>query len=109
MTLYIDYRKLKKITVRNRDPFLKIDDLFNKLRGAGTFSKIDLYSGYHQLRIKDEDIPKTAFCTCYGHYEFVVMPFGLINTLAAFMDLKNRVSKPYLDQFMVVFIDNIVV
>ena len=92
LRLCIDYRELNKITVKNYYPLL-----FDQLRGMGTFFKIDLRSGYHQLRIKDEDISKTTFCTRYGHYEFVVMPFGLTNAPTAFMDLMNRVFKSYLD------------
>jgi len=95
--LRIDYRDLNKITVKNCYPLPRIDDLFDQLRCMGTFSKIDLRLGYYQLRINDEDIPKTAFRTRYGHYEFVVMPFGLTNTLTAFMDLMNIVFKSYLD------------
>ncbi|GJY09655.1 retrotransposon protein, putative, ty3-gypsy subclass [Tanacetum coccineum] len=88
----IDYRELNKLTVKNRYPLPKIDDLFEQLQGSSVSSKIDLRSGYHQLRVRDEDIPKTTFRTRYGHYEFQVMPFGLTNAPAVFMDLMNRVS-----------------
>ncbi|GJR88173.1 putative reverse transcriptase domain-containing protein [Tanacetum coccineum] len=105
----IDYQELNKLTVKNRYPLQRIDDLFDQLQGSSVYSKIDLRSGYHQLRVREEEIPKTAFITCYGHYEFQVMPFGLTNTTAIFMDLMNRVCKPYLDKFVIVFIDDILI
>ncbi|KAI3776510.1 hypothetical protein L1987_46295 [Smallanthus sonchifolius] len=109
MRMCIDYRELNKRTVKNKYPLPRIDDLFDQLQGASWFSKIDLRSGYHQLKVREEDVPKTAFCTRYGHYKFLVMSFGLTNAPAAFMDLMNRVCQPMLDRSVIVFIDDILV
>ncbi|GKE32738.1 putative reverse transcriptase domain-containing protein [Tanacetum coccineum] len=95
--------------MKNQYPIPRINDLFDQLQGSRVYSKIDLRSGYHQLRVHEEDIPKTAFRASYGHYEFQVMPFGLTNAPVVFMDLMNRVCKEYLDRFMIVFIDDILI
>ncbi|GKD58781.1 putative reverse transcriptase domain-containing protein [Tanacetum coccineum] len=97
------------LTVKNRYTLPRIDDLFDQLQGSRVYSKIDLRFGYHQLRVREEDIPKTAFRTRYCHYEFQVMPFGLTNAPTVFMDLMNQVCKPYLDRFVIVFIDDILI
>ena len=109
LRLCIDYRQLNKVTIKNRYPLPRIDDLFDQLKGARVYFKIDLRTGYHQLRVRGADIPKIAFRTRYRHFEFTVMPFGLTNALAAFMDLMHRVFQPYLDQFVVVFVDDILI
>ncbi|GKE14916.1 putative reverse transcriptase domain-containing protein [Tanacetum coccineum] len=104
----IDYRELNKLTVKNRYPLPRINDLFDQLQGSNVYSKIDLRSGYHQLRVREENIPKTTFKTQYGHYEFQVIPFGLTTAPAVLMDLINRVCKPYLDK-LTVFIDDVLI
>ena len=109
LQLCIDYRQLNKVTIKNRYPLSRIDDLFDQLRGARVYSKIDLRTDYHQLRVKETDILKTAFRTRYRHFEFTMMPFGLTNAPTAFMDLMHRVFQPYLDQFVVVFADDILI
>nr|GEY55650.1 putative reverse transcriptase domain-containing protein [Tanacetum cinerariifolium] len=105
----IDYRELDKLIIKNRYPFHKIDDLFDQLQGSQFFSKIDLRSGYHQLRVHEDNIPKTTFKTRYRHFEFTVMPFGLTNASVVFMGLMNSVCRPYLDKFVRVFIDDILI
>jgi hypothetical protein len=105
----VDYRSLNDVTVKNKYPLPRIEDLFDQMRGARVFLKIDLRSGYHQMRIRPSDIPKTAFSTRYGLYEFTVMSFGLTNAPAYFMNLMNKVFMEYLDRFVVVFIDDILI
>ena len=109
LRLCIDYRQLNRVTIKNRYPLPRIDDLFDQFRGARVYSMIDLRTGYHQLRVRETYTPKTEFRTRYGHFEFTEMPFGLTNAPAAFMDLMHRVFQPYLDQFGVVFVDDILI
>ena len=105
----VDYKELNKVTVKNTYSPSRINDLFDQLQEATVFSKFDLLSGYHQLRIRDSDIPKTAFRSRYEHYKFIVMSFGLTNASVVFMDLMNMVFKDFLDTFVIVFIDDIMV
>ena len=107
--LCIEYRQLNRVSIKNRYPLLRIDDLFDQLRGARVYSKIDLRTDYHRLRVQDADILNTTFRMWNGHFGFIVMPFRLTNAPVTFMDLMHRVSQPYLDQFVVVFIDDILI
>ncbi|GJR40944.1 putative reverse transcriptase domain-containing protein [Tanacetum coccineum] len=109
LRMCIDHRELNKLMIKNRYPLSRIDDLFDQLQGSRYFSKIDLRLGYHQPRVHEDDIPKTAFRIRYEYFEFTVMPFGLTNAPVVFMDLMNRVCKPYLDKFVIVFIDDILI
>ncbi|KAK1668048.1 hypothetical protein QYE76_056207 [Lolium multiflorum] len=104
-----DYRNLNNVTIKNKYPLPRIQDLFDQVQGAGVFSKIDLRSGYHQIKIKKEDVPKTAFVSRYGHHEYLVVPFGLTNAPAIFMNLMNKIFMKYLDKFVIVFIDDILI
>jgi hypothetical protein len=105
----VDYRSLNEVTIKNMHPLPRIEDLFDQMKGASVFSKMDLRLRYHQLKIQESDIPNTAFRTRYGLYEYIVMFFGLTNAPAYFMYLMNKVFMEYLDKFVVVFIDNILI
>jgi hypothetical protein len=107
--LRVDYRTLNEVTIKNKYPLPRIDDIFDQLHGACVFSKINLQSGYHQLKIQECDIPKTTFVSRYGLHEYTVMSFGLTNAPAYFMYLMNKVFMEYLNKFVVVFIDDILV
>ena len=109
LRLCIDYRQLNMVTTKNRCHFPRIDDLFYQLRGARVYSKIDLLTDYHRLKVREADISKMEFRTRYGHFEFTMMPFGLTNAPTAFLDLMHRVFQPYLDRFVVVFVYNILI
>ena len=109
MRLCIDYWQLNKMTIKNKYMLSRIDNLFDQLQGEKVFSKIDLRSEYHQLKIRELDVSKTTFTTRYGHYKFSVMPFGLTNAPTAFIELMNRMFHPYLDQFVIVFKDDILI
>jgi hypothetical protein len=109
LRLCIYFRQLNKVTIKNKYPLPRIDDLFNQLKGARIFSKIDLRSGYHQVRIKEDNIRKTSFRTRYGHYEFMVLTFGLSNAQKIFMCLMNGVFREYLDKFVIMFLDDILI
>jgi len=109
MRLCVDYHQLNKVTIKNKYPLPRIDGLMNQMVRACVFSKIDLRSSYHQIQVKSGDISNTAFRTRYGHYEYLVMPFGVTNAPGVFMDDMNRIFHPYLDSFVVVFIDDILV
>ena len=105
----VDYRALNKVTVHNRYPLPRIDELLDRLRGAKLFTKIDLCSGYHQIRVHPDDVPKIAFRTRYGHFEFLVLPFGLTNAPATFMNLMHTIFRELLDDFVIIFLDDILV
>ena len=109
LRMCIDYRMLNSVTIKNKYPLSRIDDLFDQLRGACVFFKIDLTLGYHQMRIREHDVIKIAFRSRYEHYEFLMIPFGLTNAPIAFMDLMNKVFRQFLDQFVIVFIDDVLV